>query len=245
MSPARFDEYGQLASERYYFTGTQPAGTADSIYTSCTDFSTADSSLVALGAVEGTTSSWTFGGVGSCASARALLCLGVDYSTAIAQPAGVGRLAFVGPSVSLSGGLTEADAVCQDEADAAGLTGSFRALLATSSASAASRFDLSGSTWVRPDGMPVLSVAADLLTVPPLLAPINVEAGGEYLGAFSSLAGAASASALGTLSETCADWTDTSGGTLARQGIANHADSSGFGASLGACAGRRLYCLQQ
>jgi hypothetical protein len=73
------------------------------------------------------------------------------------------------------GGLASADLQCQNEAKAAGLAGTFLALLATDSASAASRLDTTGAPWVRVDGVPVVASALDLVKQN-LLAPINLNA---------------------------------------------------------------------
>lgn len=51
------------------------------------------------------------------------------------------------------GGLSGADQLCQNEAAQAGLSGSFKALLASSDTRAASRFSVGSRPWVRPDGV--------------------------------------------------------------------------------------------
>src|SRR5205085_5550761 len=76
-------------------------------------------------------------------------------------------------------GIPAADALCAAEARSAGLSGSFKALLASNGKSAASRFNLRGPPWVRVDGVAVVNGAADL-NGGTVNAPIDVTAFGIY-----------------------------------------------------------------
>jgi hypothetical protein len=101
----------------------------------------------------------------ACSKEMRFLCAEVDRRVEISPIRTSGRLAFVTKGTwKTSTGVASADALCGAEASAAGKTGSFKALLATSTASAISRFDTSGAPWVRVDGMPLLATAAAFQT---------------------------------------------------------------------------------
>jgi hypothetical protein len=114
-------------------------------------------------------------------------------------------------------GLSGADARCQATADLAGHVGTFRALLATEEASAASRFDSAGPPWVRPDGVPLVAPGVDLFTAQLLDAPLGVSPdGATYYGNFGVWTGAESPTSPSN-GTSCANWTD---GTAATSGSA-------------------------
>ena len=105
--------------------------------------------------------------------------------------------------------LAGADALCADEAAAAGLGGKFLALLATSTASAASRFaDLDGAVWVRLDGVPLNRAGESPFDEGGLLAPLNVDSTGTYNLSGYVTVGAHGPRALALPALTgCRDWT--------------------------------------
>ncbi|HSD88871.1 MAG TPA: hypothetical protein VLB44_15190, partial [Kofleriaceae bacterium] len=146
------------------------------------------------------------------------------------------------------GGFAAADAFCQAEADAAGVTGTFHALLAGSSANAASRFDTNGPTWVRADGVPLATTATDVMAGN-VRAPLDVTLAGTYT-APEIWTGATLQPPNGATTNmyTCADWTDSVGTQQGADTIAMFSGTYFFGAS-GAitCTQplRHLYCLQQ
>jgi hypothetical protein len=110
------------------------------------------------------------------------------------------------------GGLADADALCATEAAEAGLSGSFKALLAADGYSAEDRFDTDGDVWVRPDGVAITATAADLFEISLFLTAINVTAdASSYLGARRAWGGAGSMISEGSLATTCNNWLSTSG----------------------------------
>ena len=127
------------------------------------------------GVVGGGTCSWTDILSSSCASPRRILCFGVDHQTPV-QPSVAGRLAFY-TTWNPGGGIADADRRCEEVAGRSG----FKALLSTSTASAASRFDTTGEPWVRPDGVQVSETADDLMQWR-RLAPMTQEFDGDYRG---------------------------------------------------------------
>jgi List-Bact-rpt repeat protein len=219
LYPPRLDEWGQVPARSEVITGTDPNGQASS-YSSfmhnCDDWSNPDGTLM-LGDASGGSKAWTAVAGTVCTSAvRAhLYCFGVDAEQALPALHPQGRIAFLSGPVLLSSpgapsGVALFDAQCASQASAAGLSGTFKALVATSTSAAVARFDLNGPTWVRPDGVAVVSAAADLASHD-LLAPIDVGPGGWSYGWYSSVwTGSKSPGAPGTADMTCADWTTTS-----------------------------------
>lgn len=98
------------------------------------------------------------------------------------------------------GGQTTADSICQSEADDAGLLGTYRAFLSTTSRSAASR--LADAAYVRPDGVSVARSLADLVDGA-IQNAINVNAAGQTVGGDVWTGTLQS----GNQAANCADWT--------------------------------------
>jgi centrosomal CEP192-like protein len=87
-------------------------------------------------------------------------CFDVSHITTLTVTPASGRIAFVSrESFATMLGLSSADTLCHSEATAGGLSNptQFLAMLSTSTASAASRFDLSAMSpsYVRPDGIEI------------------------------------------------------------------------------------------
>jgi hypothetical protein len=133
------------------------------------------------------------------------------------------------------------------------LPGTYRALLASSTASAASRFSTTGTTWVRPDGLPVFATASDLDTMT-VVTPIVLSAGGGYMGNYALWSGAATPTTAGTLA-TCENWASNSadgGVPPATAGVTGFTQAPSSGASAWGyttlpCSATygTVYCLQQ
>jgi hypothetical protein len=122
---------------------------------------------------------------------------------------------------------------------------SFVALMATSSASAASRLSASGANWVRPDGLPLATSAASFLAGQILLTP-SLHADGTLAAIGSTTwAGAGGIDASGTSASTCDDWTSASSSLGAPYGIPQWVNSDWFGGGSGTC-GEELgvYCFE-
>jgi cysteine-rich repeat protein len=183
-----------------------------------------------------------------CSSPFRLYCLQRDFSNVLSfEPTG-GRLAFVSNEPWFpEGGLSAADARCDQDALDAGLSGSFKALLATSTASAASRFSTEGGTWVRRDGIPIVAQAHDLFDADgTLLAPLQLTAFGTYLGNYGGWSGAADPNQVG--SSTCNDWTSSATSALGTSGrvfFGTIPDMLGYDPD-GPCDAEytHLYCLE-
>lgn len=185
--PIHLDETGNEAVGGLVFTGTADSGTLVPGFT-CSDWTTSTSSgNVIIGDHTGGPHAWTNAGGTWCTAEGRLYCFGDDMVQPVARSPAAGRLAFV--TAAPWGGAAEASAPstrCTAEASAAGLAGTFKAAVATTHASAVSRFDLAGRTWVRPDGVAIVAYARDLGVGKPLLAPIALHADGTVVpGSYS------------------------------------------------------------
>ena len=179
-----------------------------------------------------------------------MYCLGQDVDALQVPPTNEGRLAFLSSTVYAvsTGGVAVADAVCQSDADAASLPGTFLAMVATTGSSAADRFD-SGAPWVRPDGVLLADTDDALFTAALWHAPINVHADKSYFLANSYVAGGANTpTEAGTDMNNCGDWKSPSGqGLIGRVLYSSVLEAFGDGPfTSSACdsANLRLYCLE-
>jgi len=124
----------------------------------------------------------------ACSSERSFLCAEIDRNVEVRPIRTSGRLAFVTKGAwKTTTGATSADALCAAEAGAASKPGSFKALLATSTASAISRFNTSGPPWVRVDGMPLLATAAAFTTARLFDIATGVRLDGSLQAAFTPI----------------------------------------------------------
>lgn len=240
LYPPRIDELGADTGAQTTYAKT---GSTGLLCVDWTSESTLDNQM--MGFADGGTQIWLSYAYTSCSVPSRQYCFGVDYANAVAPPAGTGRVAFVSSSsFSSGGGLAAADALCQGDATAAGLAGTFKALLAIDGASAASRF-AAGTPWVRRDGVVVAESQAALATGL-LAAPVDLQADGTtYLGNYGLWLGAAGFGTAGTTTTTCGDWSLTAsadtgvGGVVARSW-------QGSGSAVGCDAGwLRVSCLQE
>jgi hypothetical protein len=180
---------------------------------SCSDYmSTSGNVTIGLTATQG--QMFSANSTITCATASRLYCLGIDRAAVvqvIAPPAR--RIAFVTTSTwTPGGGIPSADTLCQTEAAGAGLMGSYRALLATSGASAASRFNTSGSPWGRVDGAMLTATASATFSATFWdTSPAVTADGSQYLGNVAVWGGALSLAAAGTMATTCNNWTSSAG----------------------------------
>jgi hypothetical protein len=115
--------------------------------------------------------------------------------------------------------LVAGDNICAARAQAAGLTGTFKAWLSTGLVNAVDRLASDGP-WVRLDGVKVADTKADL-TDGSLFAPINVDETLTYWGGFSAWTGTGSNGQATT--STCSNWTSGSPALSGTRGIASDA----------------------
>jgi hypothetical protein len=240
--PIRIDENGDdlNGAAPSVATGTKIDGSTDS--DNCGDYS--DPNLfIETGSHGQTTNDFTAGAEKACSDPFRLYCFGVDRSEPLVVTPAEGRLAFMSLApLTMAGGIEEADAICAGEASTAGISGTFKAYMATSTASAASRFDLNGPTWVRIDGIAMADTALDFASGN-LHAPLNVSATLTY-STGRAWTGADDPFVVGSLGSTCQDWTDPLETSTA--GRSNSTTSFFKSSSAIDCVdNNELYCLQE
>jgi hypothetical protein len=243
LYPLRVDENGEDLGPGFITvaTGADLDGQASSSG-NCGDWTAVAAATYSSGSPSASGTAWVEATPNLCTNLAHLYCFGVGLSSPLEVTPAPGRLAFVtvqsyAPTSGL--GLQGADDLCASEATAAQLPGTFKALLGTSTASAISRFDISGPTWVRTDGIPLadsaLAFANADLTASPSVTALGTEAAVDnaMTGGDINVVGL----------NTCADWVGTAGGTL--EGAAFFASARAFNVTSTGCTGAPIYCLAQ
>ena len=232
--PIRKDE-GRTDRAVQVMTGVNPDGVGNG--EDCNGLtSTSNIDLMAGGTSDGGTNRWTNDNEWGCDQQAAVYCLQIDHDARVPPPSATGRRAFITNGMfTPGGGVGAADTLCQGEANAAMLGGTYRAFLATTTLSAVARVTLSGAPFVRPDGV---ATTADFVTWD---APIDVTAGTLYIDDYV-FSGASSPAATAITSESCTDWTSTSGS--AKSGVAGRAGPAAFGSVPTGCGPHRVLCMQ-
>jgi hypothetical protein len=253
--PPMLDELGRTIEEDISaaFTGSNADGTRDGL----TDWGTEAALTCSVGLGYGGGRLWLYlYRINPCnISSYRLYCFETGRNVAVSPTAGnptVTRTAFVSKATfSPASGLAAADTLCSGEATAAGLTGRFKALLATSSGSAISRFDLNGPPWVRPDGLRIVDSARDITRT--VLAPLEVEAD-RAIAPRNLQVWTGAETVDGPATDTCKDWTSASSADVAVGGASSKAGYdwfAGSGRKKGApiscdrAAAVHLYCFQE
>ncbi len=216
-----------------------------------------------FGSASNGTFSWSSNGGATCASSMPLYCFGIDRAATVTPPvqtAAQVRRAFVSTAqFTPNGGLSGADTLCQNAATAAGLPGTYLALLASvnpltgGAVSAASRFNANGLPWARVDNVILDATASAFLSINTTYwdAALNVTASGSYASG-RTWAGADRIASGGTSATTCANWSSNSANAFGWVGItqsshsptafANYTTAGG----ITECSGTQtVYCLQQ
>ena len=233
------------------FTGTDQNGMVSS--NTCLDWTTTMNGVNAdVGEQSGTSSVFTYFGTTGCSANLHFYCFGVDRAATVTAPTPPSsqRIAFVtAGGWTIAGGITSADTFCQGEANAAGLTGTFMAMLSPTNTTAGSRFTVQGGApWVRVDGVQI-AIASKMFVGPLWDSPINLTADGTtYYGNFGVLGGAANPNSIGASTTNCTNWTSGTGNnqTSGRAGFTQL--TTAFAQDTGQnCAAtyNKLYCLQQ
>lgn len=238
--PPVLDETGSELRSADVITGTFDSGAASS--GTCMDWTDFTPSLQTTAGRSGSMSpNWTHNENVTCSMASSrVYCFGTDFDEELAVEPIEGRAAFVtvGPLQGGSG-LDALDGQCQLEAEAAGLDGEYLAVVATSTESAFSRFDMSGPPWVNAMGVP-LAVTAAALSVAvtwdtsPSFSATGSPLGGLFWTGTQSLSGGAGGN--------CSDWTDGNGSALAH---ATSSTDSWQDDTVSACsASNRVLCFE-
>ncbi len=253
LNPLNLDETGIDVGHQSVWTGTTDAGTVNNS-ASCADWTIGTGiSFGEQGVSTGGADAWSDDAVETgCNSPAHIYCFDTSHISTLSVTPASGRIAFVSEgSFTTSQGVPSADALCQSEAAAAALPNStqFLALLATSTASAASRFDMSAMSppYVRPDGIEIAD-APTLAAGTTLNSGIWQHADGSYVTEFAASVwtGSMSPNVVGTLSTTCQNWSTMFGADTASEGVSNVTDIWwNSGASASCAASLPVYCLEQ
>lgn len=173
-----------------------------------------------------------------------IYCFQVDFNRPLTPAKSTGRIGFLSSPWIPTGGLAGADAKCtSDTQGIAALNGkTFQALLATTTASAVSRFDTTGAMWVRTDGIPIVNHAADI-TSRHLAASISVMANGTDYSGSTIWAGAPDLTSLGT-TDTCTNWTSSTGNGASAFASSTRDDFFNSGYTTRCNQSQRIYCLE-
>ena len=253
LNPLSLDERGNDLGRQNVWTGTADAGTVNNS-ASCADWTIGTGiSFGELGASTGGAGAWSDDATEtSCNASARIYCFDASHITTLTVTPARGRLAFVSKgSFATKLGLSGADALCQNEATAAALSNptQFLALLSTSTASAASRFDMSAMSapYMRPDGIKIAD-AATLAAGATLDSGIWQHADSSYVTEFAAAVwtGSTSPEVVGTLATTCQDWTTLNGGDTGSEGVSNVTDTWWDSGASTSCGNRLpVYCLEQ
>jgi hypothetical protein len=242
--PLRLTETGADVGSQYVWSASLMDGSRNPIGTTCTNWTSASSSLTSrAGSTSALGDIWAEAYAGmTCSSQLQLSCFGIDRVAPMGPlPLNVARRVFMSTyGWNPSSGIAAADALCNSDASANGLPGTYRAFLATTTASAASRF--SNGVFIRVDNA---VVAVDtLFTAAFWDTAINVFANGSHSGNAGVYTGATSPTAVGTSTSTCNNWSSTSG--FAEAGRPYDSDVNRAFTSLNAqCDGNgAVYCVQ-
>lgn len=148
----------------------------------------------------------------------------------------------------LLGGLLGADALCQQRASAAGLSGVYMAWLSTATDSPATRFAQNPGRYVRADGVPVAADWAELVSGV-LLTNLDRTETGQFIAndreAWTNTAADGTPYATDRL-VTCAGWNASSSEFSSRVGETDQVDEDWTSSHDDPCDNEwRLYCFQQ
>jgi hypothetical protein len=245
--PLDLDENGHtVPSGTNIVTGADQTGHTLGVNANCNGY-TSTAAAASFGEIPGSVDAWSQAIISApCTLSTPIYCFGIGNATPITLPSITTRRAFVMNATTTAatlGGIAGADTMCQGAATTAGLSGTFHALLALTTGSAISRFNLTGSNWVRMDGLPIAASPQQFAAASWSVA-FNISAEGYYEESFlSAWTGAATLGAVGTNATTCNNWT---GGNKGYQGTYTALDSTAVfdGTAVACTLPNRLYCLE-
>lgn len=183
-----------------------------------------------------------------CSFARRLYCFEIDHDMPVELPEVTGRTAFLADtSWDGFGGIDVADNICQTQADMAGLSGLYLAALSGTTASARSRFDLTGDPWVRPDRLALAPTAAAFFDQALWDIPLHMEADGTVPSTSQTTWTGPDWNSTGSSGQTCANWEGSVGNGLAGRSAYSDKNVAIASVDIDDCddSGANLYCLQQ
>ena len=243
--PVHMDENGTLLNASLVMTGTDYDGSLWDYWDNCHDYTTSEfEGSSGVGVSSGfATGSWSRGAGAVCSVHLRLYCFGIDHQFALQPDPAPGRWAFVSDEFDTASGAMAADAQCAAEATAAGLPGTYLALIAFDGQSALSRFDLTGPPWVRTDGVALTDTALELAASPSQMhTSLSVAADGTTYRYGRAWTGGSAPN--GPAAKNCGNWTTS--GTKGRWGSTSNPLGGWFSSGATPCTTPgMLYCLQE
>lgn len=202
LSPLAIDESGNLA-QLYFWTATDSSGSLNPSRGTCANWT--EASGWANGGNIGSTGEYWTDSIGlNCSGSWKLACFQIGAGNALPPYILPGKKVFV-TSQSTNGnfeGVAGGDKFCQTLAEQAGIKGSFKAWLSSSSVNAIDRLTSNGP-WVRVDGVRIADSKADL-SDGLLFSSISVDETGRHLTEAITWTGT---DFLGNSTSTlCSDW---------------------------------------
>ena len=249
--PPLYSESGTDTLFAFYYAATGTAADGIATANTCADWTSTSGQTAGGGEPSSGTKGWTDFIPQTCNAPYVLYCFETAFSTVVMPPPVSGRYAFVSKgTVQPGAGHSRAtfDALCQSEANTAGLPGTYLALVATTQSTAIERFTTSATSppWFRPDGVQLVTAAGGLLgDGPELLAPFNVAADGTYVADSSPWTGALQTDQVGTLATTCNDSSSAVGSGDGGMSSLAYDWYNEFQESLTCAGAEPAFCLQQ
>lgn len=239
FAPVDLDEHGRRVSHsEYAWTGTSSTGTPSG--STCTDW-TAGSSVtpVNLGLIGSGLPTFVEASSSTlCGGSFHLYCFETGHSDVLGPrppPAGA-RLIFLSQDRTTAG-LTALDDACAQDAAGAGYAGSYKAVVATTTSSIASRFVDDGRPIYNLDGVLVARNSAQLFGQVELEGSVTRRADGRYVGGIlgGAFGGAASPTTPSAGSVNCQNWTSISGANMGELVSNSQADGKFWGTAVTGC----------
>jgi hypothetical protein len=243
--PPRLDEKGNdlglglttASPEILVVTNTGATGAVptwdSSITGTCGDFTKDDGTRIGRGSAGYNSDNFTQGNEMDCSTPARLYCFGIDHQAQVSVTPAAGRHAFVSYATwTPGGGLAAADSLCQSEATTAKLAGSYKALLAPTGATAASRFVYGAGSlpWVRSDGIMVAPTAYAFFSTTLFDASPDISADGSTYYGFSGVWSGAATPLYdaGTDATNCANWYSSSASAFGATGAPGNSFTGGY-----------------
>ncbi len=207
--PPRINELGNDVGPGHVLVATGGNQDGSTFGSQCADYTTTTGDLYVGDAIAGS-GYWAYNQLipNGCSSLLPLYCFRTDLTGDLKPAPLLGRHVFVtAAGWTPFGNIKNADAFCRADATAAGLANAsaFVALLATSTASAASRLTTGGAPWKRVDDVFVFNSPNDL-GASKLLAPFGLVADGSLYSNFTFWSGAGNPGAVSSGDVSCQDW---------------------------------------
>ncbi|HTL39046.1 MAG TPA: DUF1554 domain-containing protein [Kofleriaceae bacterium] len=194
-------------------TGTNSIGRKSP---ACADWTTTTGNDAINGIAEEGIPGFTSGNTGTtCAAMIPIYCFGIGNVATVAPKSAMvtnPHLIFVSSQPRTTTGIAALDTLCQNDVAAASLAGTFRAMVATTTTTIASRFTSDSRPVVRVDGTVVSPTMSDFLAGNTLSSFANQLTNGTYVGAIKVWTGATNPTATGSMAETCNNWNDLTAG---------------------------------